>query len=128
MLDGESRPCDGFLSVAAGVTPADEERPDGGVQQALNSDEAGGIGADVFQETELSARSEYAEGFVEGHVGIGDRAKHEREHHGIEALTGNGKPFSTVIDDMDRNGRLLRGCFSESPQRAFDIRVLPCMP
>ncbi|MGP4052344.1 hypothetical protein [Streptomyces sp. 2A115] len=56
------------MSVAAGVTPADEERPDGGVQQALNSEEAGGIGADVFQETELSTWSEYAEGFTEGHI------------------------------------------------------------
>lgn len=116
VLDGESRPCDGFLSVTAGVPTADEERPGDGVQQALNSDETGGIGADAFQETELSPWFEYEEGFVEGRVGIGDRAKHEREHRGIEALTGNGEPFSTADDDRDRNGRLLRGGFSESPQ------------
>ena len=73
----------------------------------------------MFQETELSTWSEHAEGFVEGRVGIGDRAQHEREHRGIEALTGNGKFFGAAGDDMDRNGRLLCGGFGESPQVWF---------
>ncbi len=37
-----------------------------GVQQALNPDEAGGIGAEEFQESESTTWSEYAEGCGKG--------------------------------------------------------------
>lgn len=62
---------DGLSSVEVGVTAADEEWPDGGVQQVLNRDEAGGVGADVFQEPESSTWSEYTGSFYKCRVGIG---------------------------------------------------------
>jgi len=55
--NGESGVLDRRGGVAAGVTAACEMRPDRGVESALGEDQAGRVGADVFEDAQLPCRA-----------------------------------------------------------------------
>src|SRR5437870_2647016 len=55
LVDGESGVLDLGGGVATQVAAREQCRPDAGLEQALDADEAGGVGADVFEEAQLPA-------------------------------------------------------------------------
>ena len=57
--DAEAGPLDRRDGVAAEMAAAEQVRPHGGVQGALDPGEPGGVGADVFEEARQAAGLEY---------------------------------------------------------------------
>jgi hypothetical protein len=117
LVDGESGVLDLGGGVAAQVAAREHCRPDAGLEQALDADEAGGVGTDVFEEAQLPAGHEHAEGLAQRVAGVGDGAQREGEDGGVQAGVRPRQPFGPGIGDLDPDRGLRGGGLGEPAQR-----------
>lgn len=85
--------------VAVGVAAGDEASPHR-CEAVLPAGEPPDA-ADVFEDDQPAFAFEYAAGFGEGMVRVGDGAEHKREDHGVEAAVRVWQRFGGGVRYLD---------------------------
>ena len=101
VVQGESGLFDRGGGVAAGVTAAQQQRVDRGVDDALHPPHSGGVGAPVLQEVQSAAGLEDAVQLRQGGPLLGDRAQHHGDDRGVHGRVGERERLGEPVPYLD---------------------------